>query len=131
MPIESAYQTLLQQAGHLYNYAMQKSIILAGPTTLLPILRAVAYVWQQERQNQNVQLIAQQGGILHDKFCLFVEELKNLGQRLDQAQEAFHGAMNRLSHGKGNLIQKAKKLATLGAKTSKVLAVEDQGDDDA
>ncbi|MBP5296875.1 MAG: DNA recombination protein RmuC [Bacteriovoracaceae bacterium] len=130
MPIESAYQTLLQQAGQLYNYAMQKSIILAGPTTLLPILRAVAYVWRQEKQNQNVQLIAQQGGRMYDKFCSFVEELSSVGQRLDQAQEAFNGAMNRLSHGKGNLIARAKKLASLGAKTSKTLTFDEADDDE-
>jgi len=126
MPVESAYVTVMQQAAHLYNYALQKSVILAGPTTLLPILRAVAYVWQQERQNQNVQLIAQQGGLLFDKFCGFVDDLTALGQRLDQAQETFSAAMNKLNRGKGNLIQRAKKLESLGAKTSKTLALDDE-----
>jgi DNA recombination protein RmuC len=128
-PIESAFALALQSDPEIYQYALQKSIVLVGPTTLLATLRTVAYVWKQERQAQNVQEIARQGGALYDKFCSLVDDIQELGQRLDQAQTSYHGMMNKLSTGKGNLMARAQRLRELGVKTNKVLSTGDFEED--
>ena len=64
---------------------------------------------------------------MYDKFCSFVENLQDIGLRLDQAKNAYDGAMNKLSDSKrfgDTLIGRAEKIRELGAKTSKQLPEE-------
>jgi len=94
---------------------------------LLATLRTVSYIWKQEKQKNNVLEIARQSGLLYDKFVNFVEDLKMIGQRLEGAQNAFDGAMNKLVESKkfgDTLVGRAQKIKELGAKTSKVLPKE-------
>ena len=68
--------------------------------------------------------IARQSGLLYDKFVSFVEDLKQIGLRLDAAQTAFGDAMNKLSDSRkygDTLIGRAERIRELGAKTSKRL----------
>jgi DNA recombination protein RmuC len=51
----------------------------------------------------------------------FVEDLEQIGKRLDQAQSSYHDAFNKLKSGKGNLIKAAEKVKELGVKPSKAL----------
>jgi DNA recombination protein RmuC len=51
----------------------------------------------------------------------FVEDLEQIGKRLDQAQSSYHDAFNKLKSGKGNLIKAAEKVKELGVKPSKSL----------
>ncbi|MEI8345972.1 MAG: DNA recombination protein RmuC [Pseudomonadota bacterium] len=131
-PIEGSFALALQSDQNIYQYALEKSIILVGPTTLLATLRTVAHVWKGERQNQNVLEIARQGGALYDKFCALVEDFKDLGARLGQAQTSYEGVLNKLSTGKGNLLSRAERLRELGVKANKTLSMsgfEEQSDD--
>ena len=63
--------------------------------------------------------IARQCANLYDKFVGFVEDLEQIGKRLDQAQSSYHDAFNKLKSGKGNLIKAAEKVKELGVKPSK------------
>jgi DNA recombination protein RmuC len=49
----------------------------------------------------------------------FVEDLEQIGKRLDQAQSSYHDAFSKLKSGKGNLIKAAEKVKELGVKPSK------------
>ncbi len=60
-------------------------VLLANPTTLLFVLRTVAYLWKQEAQARNHQEIAKKGAELYDKFVGFVTDLMDVGSRLGQA----------------------------------------------
>ena len=65
--------------------------------------------------------IAQQSGALYDKFVGLVEDLQEIGSKLDSTKKAYDGAMNKSWTGKGNLISRAEKIKELGAKTKKEL----------
>ena len=74
-----------------------------------------------EAQSKNAMEIAKRGGMLYDKLCGFVEDLKAVGGRIKQAQDSYDLALGKLSTGNGNAIQQAVKLKELGASTSKNL----------
>ncbi len=85
-------------------------------------LRTVAHLWRQDQQNKNAREIARQCANLYDKFVGFVEDLEQIGKRLDQAQSSYHDAFNKLKSGKGNLIKSAEKVKELGVKPNKMIA---------
>jgi DNA recombination protein RmuC len=83
--------------------------------------RTIENVWKVERRNQNAEAMAERAGRLFGKFVAFVEDLRGLGLRLQQAQVAYATAMGKLQTGSENLIGQAEKLKELGAKTAKHL----------
>ena len=122
IPIEGAFALALQNDNSLYNYAFgEMDITIVSPTTLLATLRTIENIWKQEYQSRNVIEIAKQSGALYDKFVGFVDDLIDVGNRMDQAKNSYEGAMKKLSEGTGNLVKRAEKIKELGAKTSKSL----------
>jgi DNA recombination protein RmuC len=121
IPIEPAFSLAIQYGENLYVDAYDKNIIIVSPSTLLATLRTIANIWKQEYQNKNVLEIAKQSGALYDKFVGFIEDLKSVGDRMDQAKGSYMNAMNKLVDGSGNLIKRVEKIKKLGAKTSKSL----------
>ncbi|BEI36393.1 DNA recombination protein RmuC [Polynucleobacter sp. HIN7] len=122
IPIEPAFLSALKSAPNLYQEALSKNIVLVCPSTLMATLRSVAHLWRQDQQNKNAMEIARQCANLYDKFVGFVEDLEQIGKRLDQAQSSYHDAFNKLKTGKGNLIKAAEKVKELGVKPNKMIA---------
>ena len=131
IPIEPAFLSALKAAPNLYQDALSKNIILVCPSTLMATLRTVAHLWRQDQQNKNAMEIARQCANLYDKFVGFVEDLEQIGKRLDQAQSSYHDAFNKLKSGKGNLIKAAERVKELGVKPSKMIAshLQNNGDE--
>ncbi|MCS6934047.1 MAG: DNA recombination protein RmuC [Chitinophagales bacterium] len=121
IPIESSFSLALQADADLFQYAWERRVVIVSPTTLLATLRTVASIWKNERQSRNVQLIAEEGGKLYDKFVAFTEDLIKLGHSMNKARDEYQEAMQKLTTGKGNLVRRAEKMRELGAKTSKNL----------
>jgi DNA recombination protein RmuC len=121
LPVEAAFTLAVQQDDQLFTDAFAKNIILVGPSTLLATLRTIQSIWRYEHQNRHAQEIAEQAGRLYDKFADFVKDLEEIGQRLDKAQEAWSNAHNKLSSGRGNLINRTETLRKLGARNRKEL----------
>ena len=121
IPIEPAFSLAIQYGENLYIDAYDKNIIIVSPSTLLATLRTIASIWKQEYQTRNVMEIAQESGKLYDKFVGFVEDLIDVGKRMDSAKNSYDGAMNKLSTGTGNLVKRAEHIKNLGAKASKKL----------
>jgi DNA recombination protein RmuC len=121
IPIEPSYLVAIQQDPDLWNYAYEKRILLISPTNLIAALKMIASIWRQEYQGQHVLEIAQQSGALYDKFVGFIEDLQEIGNKLESTKKAYEGAMNKISTGKGNLVSRAEKIKELGAKTKKEL----------
>ncbi len=127
IPIEPAFALAIQQDQRLFTEALERNIVIVSTSTLLATLRTVSFIWKQEKQKNNVLEIARQSGLLYDKFCAFVEDLKSIGNRIDQTQNAYREAMNKLSDApryRDTLIGKAERIKELGAKTSKHLPKE-------
>lgn len=121
MPIEGAFALALQQDAQLHAYAWGKQVTIVCPSTLFATLRTVASVWRVEQQNRNTQKIAEAGGKLYDKMAGFVQDIEEIGERIEKLGATYNGAMNKLKTGKGNILRQAEQLRELGAKTSKQL----------
>lgn len=121
MPVEPAFSLAIQAEEKLFMDAYEMNIIIVSPSTLIATLRTIASIWRQEYQNRNAQEIARQGGALYDKFVGFLNDLVEIGKKLDDTQKAYKASMNKLSDGKGNLIKKVQDIKELGASTSKNL----------
>ena len=119
VPIEPAFMLAAANDRQLFSNAWDRNVLLVSPSTLLFVLRTVAYLWRQEDQNRNAQDIARRGALLYDKFCDFAKDLEAVGAKLGQAQGAFDDAKSKLKTGPGNLIGQAQKLQSLGVKASK------------
>lgn len=121
VPIEAALIAALHHDPTLPEYALKKRVALLSPANFLATVRTVASVWMVHKQNSNAREIAERAGLLHDKFAGFVDNLKTVGARLDQAQRAYESAFSQLSTGSGNLVRQAQLLSDLGAKHQKQL----------
>jgi DNA recombination protein RmuC len=121
VPIEGALAAALQHDPELTSFAAEKNVAIATPTTLMLALKTIANLWQVERRNRNADAIAERAGRLYDKFVGFVEDMKSVGDRLNQAQTSYTAAMDKLSDGKGNLVRQVQLLKEMGAKTGKSL----------
>ncbi len=121
LPIEPAYMLAIQSDPNLWNYAYERRILLISPTNLIASLKMIANLWRVEYQNKNALEIARQSGELFDKFKGFVDDLEDIGKKLNATRSSYDDAMNKLSTGKGNLIRRAEKLKELGVKPEKKL----------
>ena len=119
MPIEAAYSIAIQNDPELSQHAFERNIIFVGPTTLLTTLKTVQNLWRLAQQNQNANEIAEKAGALYDKFVAFVDDVEEIGVKIDASKKSFEKAQNKLLTGKGNLIKRTEVLKQLGAKTSK------------
>ncbi len=123
VPIESAYIDAVRKDNSLYEYAYKKNIAIATPSSILAILRTVESIWRIEKQSRNVQEIARVGGSLYDKIANFVLDMERLGASITAASKNYNEAMNKLKDGRGSALSLTKTLKTLGAKTTKEIAV--------
>jgi len=121
VPVEGALMTALQHQPDLLEFAYNQHVIPLAASGLLVTLRTVMRLWQIDKQNKNAQEIANRAGLLIDKFSGFLDDFNSVKERLDQAQEAWEGANNKIAKGRGNLIRQAEQLSELGAKHSKQL----------
>ena len=121
VPIEAAFSAALQAEPNLFQEAFDRQIVIVSPTTLLATLRVIDSLWKQERQGQNAREIAERAGWLYDKFVLFIQDLDELGSRLQQVDKAYAAARNKLCEGRGNLVSRSEQLKLLGARASKSL----------
>lgn len=121
VPIEASYSVAIQADSTLYDYALERKIVIVSPTTLLATLHTISYVWKQDNQSKNAQEIARLAGAMYDKLCGMLEDFQKVQKSLDAAQKTYDEAYKKLSEGKGNVLVTADKIRELGAKASKIL----------
>ncbi|MBL7110815.1 MAG: DNA recombination protein RmuC [Bacteroidales bacterium] len=122
LPLEGAFSSALKEDSGIYLKALDQNIVVVTTTTLLATLRTVAFMWKQEVQKSNVYEIARESGKLYDKFVGFVEDLEEVGKKIDDSAEKYHDAMNKLktSPKKGDtIIGRIERIKSLGANTTK------------
>ncbi len=124
IPVEPAFNEAVRADLELYQEALEKNIVLVSTSSLFATLRTIATIWRQENQNRNALEIARQGGDLYDKFVAFVDDLIQVGKRIQATDDAYHEAMKKLVEGKGNLVRRAEEMKALGAKASKSMSAK-------
>src|SRR5450755_2283681 len=90
LPGEHLYGAALEADPALIEDAMARRVLIATPTTLLAMLRAVAYGWQQERVAESAQAISDLGRELHGRLVKLSGLLATLGSRLNSAVRAYN-----------------------------------------
>ncbi|MEJ1962259.1 MAG: DNA recombination protein RmuC [Gammaproteobacteria bacterium] len=121
VPLEPAFAAAVSNDNQIFREAWDRNVILVSPSTLLFVVRTVAYLWRQETQTRSVLEIVKRGAELYDKLTGFVEDLTEVGERIAQAQRAYDAGMKKFSTGKGNVIWQAGELKALGVKPTKAL----------
>ena len=129
IPIEHAYIEALSADPEIYETAYHNNIAITTASSLLPVLRTIENMWRIEKQNKNVQKIADLGGKLYDKLVGFIEDMQSVDKALDNAKSSYGKAFKKLSEGRGNAISLAEKLKMHGAKVSKELPVGSEEND--
>lgn len=132
IPIESAYLLALENDNQIFVEAIDKNVMIVGPSTLIYVLRMIKQIWRSEYQTRNVLEIAEEGGKMYDKLCGFIVDLEKVGKSISDLKSNYDASMNKLSTGRGNLIRRAEIMKDLGAKAKKQLTIhsEDKNKDD-
>ena len=90
LPGEHLYGAALEVDPSLIEDAMARRVLIATPTTLLAILRAVSYGWQQERVAESAQAVSELGRELHGRLVKLSGLLGTLGSRLNSTVRAYN-----------------------------------------
>jgi DNA recombination protein RmuC len=112
LPGEMFFSAALEQDPLLIEFGVEKRVIPASPTTLIALLRAVAYGWQQDAMEENARRISELGKGLYEAVRTLGDRFDRLGARLKSSLEAYNDAVGSLE---GNVLIKARKFKELQA----------------
>jgi DNA recombination protein RmuC len=112
LPGEHLYGAALEADPALIEDAMSRRVLIATPTTLLAMLRAVAYGWQQERVAESAQAVSELGRELHGRIVKLSELLSTLGSRLNSTVRAYNETVGSYE---ARVLPSARRFADHGA----------------
>jgi DNA recombination protein RmuC len=115
LPGEHLYGAALEADAALLEDAMAQRVLIATPTTLLALLRAVAYGWQQERVAESAQAVSELGRELHTRIIKLSSLLATLGSRLNGAVRAYNETVGSYE---ARVLPSARRFADHGAVAS-------------
>jgi DNA recombination protein RmuC len=93
VPGEAFLSSACNEDPALIEYALDKSVLVTGPLTLISLLRTFAMGWQALRQEENAKRIATIGKVLYERALRFSEHLLEIRKHLERSVEAFNGAV--------------------------------------
>jgi len=111
IPGDQFLSSALDQDKSLLEFALERRILLATPTSLVGLLRAIAYGWNQETLSKNSEQIKQLGETLYNRLLVLTEHLNALGKNLDQSVSQYNKVIGSFE---SKALPAAKKLSSLG-----------------
>jgi len=111
VPADAFWQAALDTDPTLAEYAFERHVVVATPSTLLALLRTVAYAWKQDALASNAQQVLSLGKELHGRLATLGGHLTRLGRALDGAASAYNQAVGSLET---RVLVSARRFADLG-----------------
>lgn len=96
LPGESFYSAALEQDPKLIEDGINQKVIIATPTTLIALLKAISYGWQQEQRAANADEVGKLGKELYDRLRTFLAHFSDIGKNLDRALESYNKGVGSL-----------------------------------
>jgi DNA recombination protein RmuC len=116
LPAEAIYMAALERDSSLIDYSVKQKVLIASPLTLIALLRAASFGWNQERLTINAEEISRLGRALHESVATMAEHLEDLRRRMDGTFSTFNKLVGSFEN---NVFVKARRFRELGAGSAK------------
>ena len=116
IPNEPALHAAFAADPDLFDYALERNVLLVSPTSLIGLLRTMELGWRQERMVAEAAEIADAAGTLHARFGKFIGDFSAIGQRLNSAATAYDKAVGSME---ARLLPQLRKVEDLGVAAGK------------
>jgi DNA recombination protein RmuC len=111
IPNEPALHAAFAADPTLFDYALERSVLVVSPTSLIGLLRTMELGWRQERMVAEAAEIAEAAATLHGRFAKFIKDFDTMGKRLGSATGAYNSAVASME---GRLLPQLRKVEDLG-----------------
>jgi len=118
VPSEGIYQAALSANPELLEFGLSENVLIATPTTLIALLKAIHYGWRQEQIARSAEDIARIGREIHKRVITFSDHLRKVGKQLGSANRSYNDAIGSYE---GMLVPKLREIEGAGAGSDKAV----------
>jgi DNA recombination protein RmuC len=121
LPAEAFFSAALQADPSLIEVGADQNVVIATPTTLIAILRAIAFGWKQEGLSKSAADIAKAGAELYERLSILSEHWNKVGRQLETVVGSYNDSISSIEH---RLLPSARKLKEFSGLTKELKAPE-------